>query len=76
MPKHLGRNPFDKKKSKPQAGSRTHRSGDAIEKVPHEKAPQKGWSKFSDWAMIQVPAQSVVFALKAALRLKDLIERD
>ncbi len=70
MSKHLGRNPFEKRKPKVQAKRvKTTRPAE-------EPQSRKSWSGFSDWALVQLPAQSVVFALKTVLRVKSLIERE
>ena len=61
MSKHLGRNPFEKKK--------IHAAPTPERPSEKEKLP-----RLVHWAFIQVPAQSAVFALKAALRVKDLLE--
>lgn len=69
MTKHLGRNPFGKKKSQaptvPQKGKPTNR----IKISSMEKN-----SKL-EWLFIEVPAKSYLFALKAALLLKGALDK-
>ncbi len=66
MAKHLGRNPFEKKK---ESGSQRIQ--------PKASAPeeQSQFPKVAEWALIQLPAQSALFAIKTALRIKDFLDR-
>jgi hypothetical protein len=69
MSKHLGRNPFEKRKKTPEAKT-------ARPSVTAHRGTDEKWSKLSEWALIQIPAQSMLFALKAVLRVKGLFERE
>jgi hypothetical protein len=69
MAKHLGRNPFDKKGF--GAVSQVKKNSGQKETDSDEKL-----SKLTEWALIQVPARSMFFALNTVLRLKNLLERE
>lgn len=87
MPKHLGRNPFEKGRLKAQFTRQGQRDVEdrrrSSAREDHRKPPVRGikstetqaWSRIADWALIQVPARSALFALRAALRVKDLLEK-
>ena len=83
MPKHLGRNPFDKRRLKAQECRDGEKSRHDSARVDQRKPPVRGvkstetqgLSRIADWALIQVPARSALFALRAALRVKDLLEK-
>jgi hypothetical protein len=69
MAKHLGRNPFEK---------RTFTSARTADASKSRAKPQekRTISPFSEWALIQIPAQSIWFVLRAVLRFKSLFERN
>ncbi len=68
MPKVMGRNPFEKRKIKTE--SKATRS-----KVRVESPSKERFSRWSEVAFIQVPAQSMLFALRAVLRIKGFLEK-
>lgn len=67
--KHLGRNPFGKKK--PEQPIKEVKT----EKIETVALPQRLRSKIADWILVDLPAGSYVFGLKTVLFTKSLLEK-